>query len=251
MLEHLQALPPALILLVVAVLVMAEAALVIGVVLPGASAVVTLGILTSQTTVALAPAMTTVGAAAVLGTQLAYLAGRQRRASRFRPHDLSTAVGYLRAHLGPVVVGAQYVVGMRTLVPRLAGIAAVPYRRFAVFSIPASAVWGGAWVLLGHTVGHAYLTARIDLFAIVLVVLAAATLVIRRTTRDRLAHILEGSASVGESGHDPNPQRSIRCIGESNHRLTGPDSSEHGELISVQHPFATAAGGCHRGVHPQ
>ncbi|WP_438860588.1 hypothetical protein [Amycolatopsis solani] len=51
----------------------------------------------------------------------------------------------------PAVVAGRCLVGLRTLVPRVAGSAAMPYRRFAAGSVMAAVLWAGAELLVGHT----------------------------------------------------------------------------------------------------
>ncbi|WP_134046384.1 hypothetical protein [Amycolatopsis arida] len=50
----------------------------------------------------------------------------------------------------------QFVVGARTLTPRLAAGVGLPCRTFARRSAPSAAVWGAAAVLVGHLSGEAY-----------------------------------------------------------------------------------------------
>ncbi len=128
-----------MLLLVPVLLITAEAALLLGVVLPGASTLLTLGVLAHAglTHPVLAAAVAAV--TAMTGTQLAYLRGRRSglpTPARLDPHRQRA----LRRE--PVALClAQWLVGLRTLTPRLAGAAGLGYRDFTAASAPTAATW--------------------------------------------------------------------------------------------------------------
>ena len=146
--------PAPLVYLVCALVITAETALLPGIVLPTLSTLLLMGFLAERGTLHLWLAWTVAVAAAVLGDQLAYLEGRRwgprlsRRAGRDRWQRAETAV----ARYGvPAVIAGRCLAGVRTLVPRVAGSAAMPYRRFAVGSVAAAVLWASADLLVGHT----------------------------------------------------------------------------------------------------
>ncbi|TBL31815.1 ATP-binding cassette domain-containing protein [Verrucosispora sp. SN26_14.1] len=59
---------------------------------------------------------------------------------------------------GRGVLTARWVAFARTLVPRLAGAAGMPYRRFAPWNLAGVATWVGGSVLVGHLAGESYAT---------------------------------------------------------------------------------------------
>ncbi|WP_410596650.1 DedA family protein [Amycolatopsis sp. lyj-23] len=143
--------PPVVVYLVCALLVMAETALLPGIVLPTLSALLLMGFLAERGTLDLGIAWTVAVAAAVLGDQLAYLEGR-----RWGPR-LSHRNGWKRAERAvarygvPAVIAGRCLAGARTLVPRAAGSASMPYGRFAPASVVAAVVWASVELLVGHT----------------------------------------------------------------------------------------------------
>ena len=151
----LRELPGWLVLVAAALLIAAETSLLVGMVLPGASAVLALGLLAHQGTVSPLPAAVTAAAAAVVGTHAGYWVGRCRglpTGSALRRPTLR-AVGLFQ-RLGPAAVClGQWTVGVRTLTPRLAGCSGMPYHRFARYSAPTAATWGATLVLLGTLSG--------------------------------------------------------------------------------------------------
>jgi membrane-associated protein len=146
--------PPVVVYLVCALVITAKTALLPGIVLPTLSTLLLMGFLAERGTLHLGLAWVVAVAAAVLGDQLAYLEGRRwgprlsRRVGRKRWERAETAV----ARYGvPAVIAGRCLAGLRTLVPRVAGSAAMPYRRFAAGSVAAAVLWASAELLVGHT----------------------------------------------------------------------------------------------------
>ncbi|MCY1137688.1 DedA family protein [Actinoplanes sp. Pm04-4] len=152
------ALPAGLVLIVVAALVTAEAALLAGLVLPSATALVALGLLANEGVVRIGPAALVATGAAVLGGTGGYVAGRRRgpRARWVKERHWRRAERIFDRHGGRAVFFGQWVVGARTLVPRLAGMNGVPYRRFAAWHTPAAVGWT-LWLVVGsYLAGASY-----------------------------------------------------------------------------------------------
>ncbi|MEV6607723.1 DedA family protein [Kutzneria sp. NPDC051319] len=187
--DLLVGLPGPLLVLAIGLLVVAEAALVIGVVLPGSSALLTLGVFTHGGLVALPVALAVGTVAAVAGSNLSFAAGR------YRPEALSSrwltgakgqrARTVLSRFGGSAVLVGQWVVGARTLTPRFAAAAGLPYRRFLPWNLPSSAVWGLVWVAVGYGASEAY--ERWSWLAVVVaVVLVGGLLLLGRRALDRI-----------------------------------------------------------------
>ncbi|GAA3821393.1 MULTISPECIES: DedA family protein [Amycolatopsis] len=152
MIDAIATLPPALVYLVAAAVIAAETALLPGIVLPTLSTLLLVGFLAGQGTVDLWLAMAVVAAAAVFGDQLAYLEGRRlgRRITSARWRRVESRI----ARYGVVAVfAARFLAGARTLMPRVAGAAAVPYPRFLLVSMAAAVVWVVAALLVGKAGG--------------------------------------------------------------------------------------------------
>ncbi|WP_250028781.1 DedA family protein [Paractinoplanes maris] len=152
------ALPTGLVLVVVAALVAAEAALLAGLVLPSATALVALGLLANEGVVGIVPAALVATGAAVLGGTGGYFAGRRRgpRARWVKERHWRRAERIFDRHGGRAVFFGQWVVGARTLVPRLAGMNGVPYRIFVTWHSPAAVGWA-LWLVLGsYLAGASY-----------------------------------------------------------------------------------------------
>jgi membrane protein DedA with SNARE-associated domain len=164
-LDHLLGgLPPVLVYLAVGVLVAAESAVVAGLVLPAATALIAIGLLAHAGTVRVVPAAVTGVVAAWAGGSLAYRSGK-RHGSRLRTTRLGRRIGEKRweraerlfgRYGGRAIFLAQWIVGARTLVPRLAAMNGVPYRRFLVWQMPAAVLWSGWMVGASYAAGASY-----------------------------------------------------------------------------------------------
>ncbi|WIM98741.1 VTT domain-containing protein [Actinoplanes oblitus] len=150
-------LPPVFVYAVVAALVAGEAAIVAGVVLPSATGLIAMGLLANAGVVDVVPALLVAVAAAVLGGTVAYhraaraTVSAPRASGRLAKHWARAERLFLR-HGGRAIFLGQWVVGARTLMPRLAGRNGVPYRRFAAWHTPSATLWA-LWM-----VGASYLT---------------------------------------------------------------------------------------------
>lgn len=166
LLTALQSLPPPLVLVVAAVLVAGETALIVGLLVPAEATLVLVGFLTYTGALRLGPALLVMIVAAVTGDTLAFRAGR-RYGPRLRALRLGARVGAHRwrradallARLGGRgVLAARWVAFGRTLVPRLAGAGGMPYRRFAPWNAAGVVSWVSASVLVGNLAGESYAT---------------------------------------------------------------------------------------------
>ncbi|MFD2766588.1 DedA family protein [Micromonospora eburnea] len=161
LLDRLDTLPPGQVLLAAAAVLAAEVGLLIGLVLPAATTMLTVGLLARAGRLDLGVALSVTTLAAFAGDQVGYLEGRLL-GSRLRRGRLGRWVGegrWRRAETlvasrgGSAVLLGRWTAFVRTLVPRVAGAAGLPYRRFVLFDALAVAVWVPGTVLLGWAVG--------------------------------------------------------------------------------------------------
>lgn len=167
MLEQFNALvdglPPAMIYLIIAALVFAEAALFVGFVFPGETAIVVGGVLASQHVLSLPVLLVIAVIAAVAGDSVGYEIGR-----RYGPRLLDVKV--MRKHRAKVA-GAQNLIRrrgafavfigrftalLRALMPALAGSSRLPYPKFLLFNVIGGVVWVVTFTLGGFFAGAAF-----------------------------------------------------------------------------------------------
>lgn len=167
MLENFNALvdglPPALIYLVIAALVFAEAALFFGFVLPGETAIVVGGVLASQHKLSLPLLLVISVVAAVGGDSVGYEIGR-----KLGPRLLTTRV--MRRHEarvtktqemivkrgGLAVVIGRFTALLRALMPALVGCSKMPYPKFLLYNFIGGVVWVTTFTLGGFFAGAAF-----------------------------------------------------------------------------------------------
>lgn len=149
----------------IGLLVFAEAAVFVGFVLPGETAVFLGGVLAGTHRLSLPALIGLVVAAAVAGDSVGYEVGR-----RFGPrllawrilirHEaaLEAAQRRLRERGGWAVFAGRFTAFLRAVVPALAGLSRMPYRRFLVYNAAGGVVWGTGVVLLGFFAGNSYTT---------------------------------------------------------------------------------------------
>jgi len=168
--DKIQSLPSGLVYTVVALLVFGEAALFIGFVLPGETSVIIAGVVASQGRVNIVALCVLVVVAAILGDTVGYFVGQhwgsrilEIRLLQRRHQDVERAMEGLRQR-GPIYVFlARFTAFLRAVMPGLAGLSRMQYRRFFVANASGALIWGVAYSLLGYFAGTAL--TRIERYA--------------------------------------------------------------------------------------
>jgi membrane protein DedA with SNARE-associated domain len=172
--EHLLATPAWLALLVVFALPALESSAFVGFAFPGETAVILGGVYAGQGHLSVPAVATAAIAGAVAGDAVGYVVGRRwgRRLldstlGRFvKAENLDRAERALARRGGWSVFLGRFTVVLRVMIPGLAGMAGMPYRKFAVANVAGAVVWGVVMVLIGylaqnswHTLAHLVSTA--------------------------------------------------------------------------------------------
>ncbi|MGA7836263.1 MAG: DedA family protein [Acidimicrobiales bacterium] len=161
-LEKLQGLPGTLVYLIVALLVFSEAPLFLGFVLPGETAVIVAGVVASKGHVNVVVLCVIVVASGIVGDSLGYAVGRkygdrlmQLPLVRSRRASVEHAMAGLRRR-GPIYVFVgRFTAFLRAVMPGLAGMSRLRYRRFLVANASGVIIWGVTFTLLGYFAGTA------------------------------------------------------------------------------------------------
>lgn len=162
--DVLDGLPPLVVLALAAVLVMGETGVLVGLFFPVEITLLFVGFLAYLGEVPLAPAFLLMIAAAIAGDALALRSGRKYgprvRASwfgaRIGPQRWARADQILHRLGGRSAFIARWVPFVRTLLPRLAGSAGMPYRRYVGWNVAGVLTAVGGSVLLGYLAGASY-----------------------------------------------------------------------------------------------
>ena len=188
---------PALAFTIVACLVFAEDAIFVGFVIPGETAAVLGGVISSRGEVPLWGMAAVVVAAAIAGDTVGYEIGKHVgprlldiRIMKRRRRGLAKAQAFLRRRGGSAVFLGRFVAFFRAVMPALAGASRMHYPRFLAFNAAGGLVWGAGFVLLGFFAGNSYdavaKAAGQDITAVI-VVLGIVGLVIWHLRRSRRA----------------------------------------------------------------
>ncbi|BCW04036.1 DedA family protein [Arthrobacter sp. NtRootA1] len=154
---------PLVVICIVFALVFAEDALFIGFVIPGETAAVVGGVFASRGDLPLWGMILVVISAAILGDTVGYEIGKhlgprimalklldKRRAQLQKAEDFLARRGGLAVFLG------RFTAFFRAVMPALAGLSRMPYRRFAIWNFTGGIIWGGLFVTLGFVAGNSY-----------------------------------------------------------------------------------------------
>ena len=148
---------------VIAALVFAEAALFVGFVLPGETAVLLGGVLASTGRLTLSVLIVLVVVAAVVGDSVGFEVGKHfgprlldTRLLRRHRGRLQQAQGYLRARGGRAVVLGRWTAFLRAVMPALAGASRMRYPTFLTYNALGGLVWGVGVTLAGYFAGTSY-----------------------------------------------------------------------------------------------
>jgi membrane protein DedA with SNARE-associated domain len=139
-----------------------EASTLLGVVVPGETAVLLGGVFAHQGSLSLPTVMIAAVLGAVVGDTVGYAVGARlgpkvgtRMAGR-RAERVQRAREFVRRRGAPAVFLGRWVPVMRALVPLIAGGSGLPYRSFAAYNVTGGAVWGVAVAALGYVAAAAY-----------------------------------------------------------------------------------------------
>ena len=146
-----------------------EASAFVGFVFPGEIAILLGGVLAFEGQVPLWGAIVAAILGAFIGDAIGYAVGARwgrkllhgsiGRLPIIR-HDLhkhlNSAEAFLERKGGVAVFLGRFTVALRVLVPGLAGMSNLRYRKFALYNALGAIVWGGGFVLLGYFAGAAW-----------------------------------------------------------------------------------------------
>lgn len=185
-LKHLGAHVGSWLYLIAAFFAFAEAAILVGLVLPGEAALLVAGYFCHEGVLSIGLMIPIAIAAAILGDSVGYEFGR-----KFGPGLRNSRVGgwvgqsrwdtvdkFLHRHGGKAVLLGRLTAVLRALMPSMAGMSGMRYRTFLMWNAIGGIIWGSGCVLLGWAFASAlnriekYLTyGPLIVLAVVVVVL--------------------------------------------------------------------------------
>jgi membrane-associated protein len=221
--------PPLLVYVLVGLLVFGEAAVFVGFVLPGETAAVLGGVIASRQGVDLRVLIVLVVLCAIVGDSVGYEVGRLwgHRVLRLRPlrrHEerLDRARTFLRDRGAFAVFLGRWTAFLRAVMPGLAGVSRMPYRRFLLWNAVGGLVWGVTFCFVGYLAGNSYevVERQIGIWGAVATVAVVAGLVVALHLRRRRA---DRRAGAGGDADAAEPGRSAQ---------SEPDGVTHDEQVT-------------------
>ena len=161
------------------VIVFCETGLVVTPFLPGDSLLFVVGALAAAGGMDIALVMALLVAAALCGDNVNYGIGRWVGPRVFRDEQarwlnrrhLDRTHAFYERHGGKAIIIARFVPIVRTYVPFVAGIGAMPYAKFLGFSVAGALLWVGSLCQLGYWFGN--IPAVKENLAVVIIVIVA------------------------------------------------------------------------------
>ncbi|MFK4297918.1 membrane-associated protein [Arthrobacter sp. GAS37] len=154
---------PLVIACIVFALVFAEDAIFVGFVIPGETAAVVGGVIASRGLFELWAMIAIVVTAAITGDTVGYEIGKHfgprvmaLKILDKRRAQLQKAEDFLKDKGGVAVLLGRFTAFFRAVMPALAGLSRMPYRRFAFWNFSGGIIWGALFVTLGFVAGNSY-----------------------------------------------------------------------------------------------
>ena len=160
--DKIQHLSSGLVYGLVALLVFGEAALFIGFVLPGETSVIVAGVVASRGHVNIVALCARGVVAAILGDSVGFEVGRrygerliELRVFQRRRVAVDRALAGLRRRGATYVFIGRFTAFLRAVMPGLAAMSELRYRRFLAANAAGALIWGVSFTLLGYFAGTA------------------------------------------------------------------------------------------------
>lgn len=192
-LQVLLALPPGMILLAAFLLPALEPSALVGLVIPGETAVFVAGLTAHGGRLPLWSVILGAVCGAVLGDQIGFAIGRKlgpRLLDRLPPRlrtdpRLDRAISFIQRRGGVAVLLGRWTALLRALLPGLAGASGMRPRTFLIFNALGGATWAAVVAVLGFSAGAAYQHMNSTMYhvtavAVGLALVAALTMHLRR-----------------------------------------------------------------------
>ena len=222
-------------------LAFAEAAILVGMVLPGETALLVAGYFCHEGVLSVGLMLPLAVAAAILGDNVGYAFGKRfgppLRASRLGcwvgEHRWTRVDEFLHRHGGRAVLLGRLTALLRALVPSMSGMARMRYRTFVVWNALGGVLWAGTCVWLGYA--FAASLHKIERYAtwapvpiVVAVVGAWLALDIRRKRRERAE-----AAEQAEAAQPAGPAHSERTQSERTRSERAEGEPEHHKMSAA------------------
>jgi membrane protein DedA with SNARE-associated domain len=188
-----------------------EAAILVGMVLPGETALLVAGVFCAHHTLNLLVMIIVAVASAIAGDSVGFEFGkrygpalrRSRLGDWVGEHRWSMVDGFLRRHGGKAVLIGRLTALFRALIPSMAGMSGMRYRSFLLWNAIGGLIWAPSCVLLGYafskslsTVGSYLTWAPLAILGLVVVFLVVRHVRAKRREGAEAAAFAEADAAT-------------------------------------------------------
>lgn len=143
-------------------IVFGETGLFFGFFLPGDSLLVTAGLFAAKGDLDIGLLLVLMISCATLGDAVGFEIGKlsgKKLFSRpdswlFKKKHLERTQAFYEKHGGKTIVMARFMPVVRSFAPLVAGMAGMPYKKFAFFNIAGSVLWAGSMLSIGYILGR-------------------------------------------------------------------------------------------------
>ncbi len=168
-------------LILIGLIIFAEVALFLGFFLPGDTLLIAAGVYAAAGKISIVSVIIVAIVAAIVGDSTSYYIGRKlgprvfknENSILFQPSHVLKAEVFFKKHGAKTLLISHFVPVVRTFAPLLAGVAKMPYRRFALFNITGDIFWATSVTLVGYYIGSKI--PNIDHYILLLVLFAVVT----------------------------------------------------------------------------
>jgi membrane-associated protein len=162
-----------------AIIVFTETGLMIGFFLPGDSLLVTAGLFAAKGDLNIVFLNLLLMTCAILGDATGYYIGKRLGPALFRREDsfffkkkhLVATHEFYEKHGGKTIIIARFVPIVRTFAPVVAGMANMPYSRFALFNIVGGVGWVFSMTMIGYLLIKMFPNIEKDIHIVIVVVI--------------------------------------------------------------------------------
>ena len=193
-------------------IIFSETGLLVGFFLPGDSLLVTAGLFAARGELDIVLLNVVLLAAAVTGNATGYYIGSKaghalynRAQSRlFRRDHLIKTREFYEKYGAITIVLAQFMPFARTFAPVVAGIAEMPYRRFALFNVIGATAWVPGMTLTGYFLGRAIpgIESKIEWVIAIVIFISVTPLIYKYLQHRRQRRKAAAKGTVAESAQE-------------------------------------------------